>query len=289
MIENLIGRVLTEEITTELAVYAGEKAVFYSEAPNDKAGEWEGCQYPRVDYMVDWSYDPKRRVAGNMTVNVWCTNETEVMPEDIGTEIKEILSELFLTDESGTYSLVWVRTDAFETAGNEPQITGVTVGFDILAFPLQQSTTPDPVLSLMDYVKFLLPNAVVIGKDEMPERLRATDDCPAIFIRSSGINSAMKPSSAVGWLTVSLTGHIIAPDATARQKWLKEIADNIAVFEEFPMDDGSPMIIEGLSFNTAANPLTDGQLTVMGRYGVLRKYPDADALINIYQDYKGVE
>ena len=291
MIEDLIFKAIveTEKIASHLAVYDNRAAVFYQQAANDKDVKWKGRQFPRLDYVIDWQYNAERKTVGTMLINLWCTNEDEA-PENIGLIISNELSSLFVTDETGTYSLLWNRTDSFDVAGNEPQMCGVSIVFDVISFPIQFNNDgeavygrPDPVLSICRYTKNLFPQSYVLGIDEMPEILRPSDENPVIYYRINSVSSAMRNQYAVAWMNASIIGHYIAPSTNKRLMLLKTITERLALAGEVITDDGSPMrLVNPLSYSMANNPITTGQLTVTGQYGVLREYEDVEPIKSIY-------
>lgn len=265
-----------------LTTWNKQPAVFYQTAPSDKDRGWARLQYPRVDYTVDWTYNPERNTDGACQINVWCLNNgTTAYPEDIGEAIRESLRDLFITGTDGElYALEWQRTDGFEAGGqNEPLTIGVTLSFDILAFPAQQTIQPDPVEGLNSYIKAIAPTALVAGVDTLPELCRPTQDQPIVYCRLTGDLSAMRNSYAVAWMETSIAVHVFAPHPTMRQTTLRQITNRIALDGECKLADGSPLLIQRVTINTGANPLRQGQLTITGRYGVLR-VPEEAPLLN---------
>lgn len=283
--EALIKKALESDqnIAPMLTTWNKEPAIFYQTAPPDKDRGWASIQYPRIDYTVDWTYNPERKADGACQINVWCLNNGETaFPEDIGDAIRESLRDLFITGTDGElYALEWQRTDGFEAGGqNEPLTIGVTLSFDILAFPKQQTFPPDPVEGLNAYIKAIAPDALVAGVDDLPELCRPTEDQPVVYVRLAGDVSAMRNSYAVAWMDVSLAVHIFAPHPSMRQLAARQITNRIALDGECKLTDGSPMLIQRVAINTGANPLRQGQLTISGRYGVLRVPEEAPLLNN---------
>lgn len=287
MIEPLILKALRRPraITDLLTTFKGNPAVFYMQAPTDKDAGWATLQYPRADYTVDWTYNPERKAAGAVEINVWCLNTgAMVPPEDIGEVIREELRDLFMTDDTGeVYALEWQRTDSFEAGGqNEPLTIGVTLRFDLLAFPVQATTDPDPVEGLNDWIKAAAPEAKVVGVDKLPELFRPMPDTPVIYARLGSDGSQMRNSYAVAWMDVQMPVHVFAPSTTARQLLCRQLCNALALDGECRLRDGSPMLIRSVAINASANPLRQGQLTVTGRYGVLRREQPGTLLQHAY-------
>ena len=90
-----------EALSAQLAKFDGQPAVFYQTAPPDTDPGWDAVQYPRIDFVIDWAYDPERQTDGSCAVNVWCLNNGQASPEDVGAALRECLRDTFFTDEDG--------------------------------------------------------------------------------------------------------------------------------------------------------------------------------------------
>lgn len=284
MIEDLIKQALSvPEIGAHLTTYAGQPAVFYQQAPHDLDKAWAPVQYPRLDYNIDWQFDPERKAAGTFLLNVYCLNNQDATPpEEIGEVIKAQLKDLFLTAEGETYALAWGRTDAFEMAGEQEPVTiGVTMQFDILAFPAQLTAVPDPIEGANRWLKQHKPDAMVIGLDMMPDLYRPTAESPAIYCRLQADGSKMRTSYAMAWMTTTMAIHVFAPDVTARQTICRDLVGSLSLEAEYTMENGSPVLIQQTNINTGSDPLRMGQITFTGEYGILRKEPDYEKINHI--------
>ena len=282
MIEELVNKALlgSKTLNDALATYDCEPAIFYERAAHDKDPSWGEVQFPRCVYTVEWMYDAERTKSGVVSVDIISLAD-EGTPVEIADGLVEELSGMFFTQEDQTtYSIIWSRSDSFTTDGEEPKKLGITVFFDIVEFPIQLTTTPDPVLSTMNWIKEHQPDINVIGKDGLDELWFPTDEKPACYVRLSGETSQVRPSYAVVWLRANMVVHIICPSAKARVTWLKKLADDLAIEGEIITDDDSPMFIKSLSINSGANPISAGQLMFDGEYGVLRKEPEKVKLIH---------
>lgn len=281
MLEDLICRRLceNEQLTKMLAKHNGKPAVFFQTAPGDVSIGWsQRRQYPRITCIVDMQADAERKTSGQLTVNIWCC-ENKVAPEDIEPIVREIFCGIFLTPkEKETYSIAWARSDPFEVqeaqTGQKTQVIGTSVAFDIFAFPQQVTSDPDPVLAINEYTRRLCPDCKIIGYDRLPEEYTPTANAPAFYWRfgSMGVD---KVSWAVSWVVGILGGHIFAPTTEDRLKWLKFIAQQMAVDEEAIMLDNSPMFFTGLKADSTADHLRNGQIQLRVKYGILRKREQA--------------
>lgn len=281
MIEDLIQRALSgPEIGGFLAAYAGKPAVFYQQAPHDLDKAWAAVQYPRVDYTVDWQFDPERKAAGALLVNAYSlNNQNAAPPEEIGEAIKARLKDLFLTADGETYALAWGRTDAFDMGGEqEPATIGVTLQFDVLAFPAQQTAEPDPIEGANRWIKRRNLEAKVIGLDEMPALYWPTAENPVIYCRLQADGSKMRTSYAMAWMTSAIAIHVFASNITAQQRLCRDIAGRLSLEAEYVMGNGSPVLVKQTNINAGADPLRMGQIVFTGEYGVLRQEPESERL-----------
>lgn len=266
----------------KLARYGGAPAIFYQAAPEDTAAGWDGKrQYPRIDYTVDLQANPERHSCGILTLNIWCSEQC-APPEDLEPEVRAAMRDVFLQpDGSPSYSLAWVRSDAFEARSQVNPATlvnGITVLFDLFAFPVQETTDPDPILAINEYIKQWAPDALVIGKDPLERFQTAAADRPVFYFQLVSLQ-LQRETNTVAWMDGVIAGYIYAPEE-ARLKWLKALVDDLSLNGEVPMLDTSPMFLRGIKADSAADPLTAGQLRLQIRFGLLRRPKYTHTLMN---------
>lgn len=286
MIEPLIRNCIMQSSQAEiLTTYNGEPAVFYQLAPHDTDPNWDNrMMYPRVDYYVDWSYNAERKTSGTLEVNVWCLGESGIAPEDIATVLANEMSETFFNDGENVVCIVWNNSNSFESGEKEePRIYGVTISFDLLAFPKQiVPIKPDPVLAMNRYLKELVSDAYMLGYDELPETFKASDDKPAIYVRLAANKADTRRLWAIAWFDCTLSIHVIAPDPNVRELILQRLIHKMTLDGECLITATSPLLFSQLSIDYGINPLFDGQLNVTGRYGVLNYDDDWEApMLNV--------
>ncbi len=295
-LEDLIyNRLLaSEDLTDKLAKFDNLPAIFYQAAPGDQNEGWKGKkQYPRIDFVVDMQANPERQSSGLMTLNIWC-NEAGDPPEDIEPEVRAALCDVFMQPaEQPPYCLAWVRSDSFELSANTikgSHVNGITILFDVLAFPCQETIDPDPIMAMNEFIKEWEPAAVLIGRDKIPDYFTAGKDAPAFYFRLATLELAQE-TNTVAWMNGSIAGHIFAPTAEARLQWLKYLVDTLASQGEVIMLDTSPMFIRSIKADSAANYLIIGQLRINVRFGILRrpKYAHVLARTNIPRERLGEE
>lgn len=275
-LEDLIYKQLTERttLTDKLARFETLPAVFYQSAPGDQVDGWKNKrQYPRIDFIVDMQANPERQTSGIMTINIWC-NETGAPPEEIEPEVRGALCDIFMQPGGQPpCCLSWVRSDNFEANTNNTKgthINGITVTFDVLAFPSQETTDPDPVMAMNQFIKEWEPGAVVIGVDQIPDRFTPVAGQPAFYFRIASLTSA-RETNTVAWMNASIVGHIFSPTTQEKLQWLKYLVDTLAINGEVTMLDTSPMFVTNIKADSAADPMTTGQLRISVQFGILRR------------------
>ena len=189
--------------------------------------------------------------------------------------------------EQPPYSLAWVTSETFEATkqlDKSARVIGVTVTFDLYAFPRQETTDPDPILAMNAFTNRWSDAVTVIGSDRMGEYTEPSDQHPAAYFRLANYHRAQETNTVI-WLEGVLVGHLIAPTYAGRQRWLKALADELATRGEVEMLDTSPMFIRGLEVDGSLDPLTAGQMRLAVRWGILRRPKFAHKLNHIDTNY----
>jgi len=273
-----------EQIAGMLAKYKGFPAFFYQKAPQDTDPDWEKPAFPRIDCNIDMRYDPERKASGVLAVNVWVTKESAYMPEDIEKRIIELIDGTFYSAvDYPVVCAIWNDSSAFNyempsnVGGNTaPEVFGVTIVFDLLAFPEQLTTDPDPIQGLNRWTQQLFPSMTVITLDETPSIWKPSDEAPAIYWRFEGTAANDRQSFAVNWYTGKFAAHVIAESVTERNRWTKALIEQAQLWGEVVLLDDSPMLLKQIEVRHNADPLREGQIVISGMYGVLahhRKIP----------------
>lgn len=270
VLEELIyQRFVTDEfLKDQMAVYAGMPAIFYQEAPDDGQKEWKGQQYPRIVYTIDMQANQERSSAGTMYVSIY-TNKTDTSIDDIESVVKTRMQDVIMkpTGEA-PFCVAWARTESYMVEGKA--IWGKEIAFDILEYPEQLSTDPDPILAVATYIKKIFPETIVFGVDSIDDFIE-TSKTPVFYCRLISIEHTTGHCiHTISWFMGRIAIHLIYPGAATRLKTLASINRKIAIDEEIIMLDGSPMTIKGLELNNKSDYLREGQLVVIGKYGCLR-------------------
>ena len=283
MIEDVVCAALkVSTALSSLARYENAPAIFYGSAANDQEAKWGSSQYPHCIYGIQWSSSTDRMKAGQLLVDI-VSNNMSAAPEDIAEALAGEFSELFVTEGNDTYCIVWKQSDQFEVrSGEEPRVCGVTITFQMMAFPKNEAPVPDVVKGIAAWMKAKFAQVKVIGVDTLSSAWRATDNTPACYVRTEGITSQARSTYAVAWMVGSYVIHIICPSQKERVKLLTQIANLMALETSVILEDRSPFLLQRIAMRANADPLADGQLTIAGEYGVLRVEPTQPKLQHAY-------
>ena len=274
ILEELIYKkfVSSKKMAQNLATFDGVPAVFSPEAPDDNQDGWHGqTQYPKVVYNFDLQANEDRNSAGTLSVSLLCQNNMEIIPERIEPLIRDCLRDVVLMPEGGSsYCFTWARTDAFTIESEKTNvIIGSDIRFDILEYPSQETSDPDPVMATNRYIKELYPNCLILGYDRMEEITEATAEQPVIYCRFLS-SEKVRETNTVVWMDGRMAIHILCPDSGVRMKMASDIANMMSLDGEIIMLDYSPMFLKRLQINYKSDYLKDGQIFITGQYGLLR-------------------
>ena len=270
-----------DELAQLLAKYQSHSAVFYQQAPASQDAGWGEAQYPRVDYTIDTMGDPARNVSQMLILNIWCDTQAGGEPEPIERRIHELLHSAFAQpDDDAPHCFAWTRTDAFEGARGEgfnPNTYGVTMRFDILAFPILEISSPDPMGALAKWTKRAVPHAHVIGVDEIAEWLVPGAEHPVIYWRLTSRQNGQHFHFGM-WFDVQITGHVIATEEAGRAAVVDALGIQIPIAKFAMMENRSPFHFATLRAAYGADYLRTGQMVLSGRYVI--QPANNDPLIN---------
>lgn len=277
ILEELIYKrfISSDDLVKQLATFDDMPAVFSSDPPDGEQEGWRGnAQYPEIIYSFDLQANEERHSAGTLSVSLLCQNTTDVMPEAIEPLVRDCLRDVLLKpDGRNPYCFAWARTDAFTINEKNGNVTiGSEVRFDILEYPVQETSNPDPIMAANKYIKELYPNCLVIGYDKLPEITEATTEQPVIFCRLLNTSKA-EETYTVAWMDGKIAVHVLCPENTIRMKLAADITNKMAVDGEIIMLDHSPMFIRRLQADYKSDYLKNGQINVTVHYGILKGLP----------------
>lgn len=265
-----------------LAEYCGNAAVFFGDAPDDNQAGWpHGQSMPRVSFTYDTLADKERKSAGSLYVSIYCANNTSgqtALPEDIAPLVIKLLKDvIFSPDDFGVFYCAWNRTEQFslkETKSTSAAYTnnlvvGCDITFDILEYPKQISTDPDPVMALNQYIADAVPEAVILHHHEIDDFIETSSRNPVVYVRNAGYRLD-RQTNTVCWMKGTLHVHLLCPDSSVRMQIITALANQMALAGEVTMLDGSPMFVNAIEGDNSADYMTAGQMKLETMYGILR-------------------
>lgn len=281
-LEELIGRALEtqEQIRENLASYLGEPAVFQLKAPQDHDPGWDTVQFPRMDYTLDLQANPERKTCGLLAVNVWYEESEPYQAQILEPAARDALDGVFLRpDGDCLYSLAWIRTDAFEVRDAQEstkQICGLSLQFDVYAFPCQDEDGPAGCLNR--WTQDNLADLKIITASRLPDPIwKPRGEETAIYWRvlelAPDANMARYSTWSVTWMQGVLQGHVFTQFRHTLYALLRRLSEQLVPYAQIPMPDGSPFLIRRLQANSAWDALRQGQIALTGSYGIMRTPP----------------
>lgn len=267
-------RLIENDVLKEhLAKYDGVPAVFDTEAPPDQEKGWgRKTQYPRCTYVIDMQANEERSSVGTMDVTVYAVNDSMLILA-LTAAIKDSFRDIILNPEGddGPYSFAWSRTEGF--AIESTNIIGQTIEFDLMEYPKQETTDPDPQLTVSQFAKDIYPDAVVLGMDRIGD---VTDSslAPVIYVEIQSLTKTTGHNmNQVTWFNCEMTIHVLYPVQSDNIKLCAGMTQVFSKAEYLIMDDGSQMDVNRVQFDRKADYLRSGQITLNGKYGVVKTSP----------------
>ena len=258
------------ELTALLATFAGSPAVFADEAPADQDEGWQGkVQYPRICYRIDIKTDSERKTSGEMHIAIHTTKENLAI-EQIEYAVRRSLKDVIMKPSNqAPFCVSWAKSDAFILEGMG--IIGKDISFDILEYPSQETTDPDPVIAMALMVKGMFPEAVVLNIDRIGDYTDPAEK-PVFYVKLQNLTKTRGHCEhSIAWFLAKMSLHILFPVQEDRLKMSAAVNQKLRIVEEIIMLDQSPMTVEQLTMNNMADYLREGQITMTGKYGCLRR------------------
>ena len=272
-----------EDLRPYLAEYASKMAIFNQEAPADSDTLWnDGPQYGRIVYTVDLQGDPERTMGGMLTVDILC-KEDEQFPEEIEPILRPLIHGYFFCRDKFVAAAQWKNTSYF----TEPtkNVTGCTVTFDLLAFPIITTSTPDVVARFNEWTT-RFPDVYVINYAPLPTPAwKPSGGEAAVYWRRVSVKSAgwIPDTYQTIWRTATIRGHIFA-EPTEIATLSEKILIGLYATKRLLKDGEAPIMVNRTNTtNDGADPLRTGQLTVEATYGVVVRFENEETIQNIHK------
>ena len=271
--EHLIAQ---EDLAAYLTTYNSVPAVFNQEAPADTDPGWgDGPQYGRIVFAVDIQGDPERTMGGTLAVDIQCKENLQ-FPEVIEPIIRALIHGWFFSSGTFTVEAQWKNSSYF----TEPtdKVTGCTVTFDLLAFPIMSTGSPDVIARINEW-SAEIDGLSVINYDELPATAWRPDaGNSAIYWRL--VNDApagwIPDTFQTIWRTATIRCHIFSQDHTTADTVARDLITALYTAKRLLKTGETPIMVNRRnSADYGADPLRTGQLTVEATYAIIVHYePD---------------
>lgn len=274
--------VTSESLSPYLATYAGRAAIFNQESPSDTDKEWgKGSQYGRIVYNVDLTGDAERKISGVLLVDVMCEKGKQI-PEVIEAVVRPLIDGYFFSTDSITMSAQWRSSDYFATSTEK--VIGVTLTFDLLAFPKQTTIDPDPIALINKWTSENINGAKIIGYSLLPAAWKPTDENIAVFWRLNQIQkcSWIPDTYNCSWQTAVIDGYIMTGSEDLAVSIARWIANSLTIKKRLIFDDVSPLMIDrNISITSTHDRLRVRVISLEATYGILTPLPPKNPLNHI--------
>lgn len=280
-----------EELSSLLAKYNEKPAIFQQMIPDENDAAWAGEQFSRICYSIISQSSPDRKTAGTLLIDITCSEDSTPY-EPIEAAIRRLVDGCFFDSDDGTIvAACWQRSDGFTTSGNGTQGSndhtayGVTITFDLMAFPTQQVTGMDPCGCISDWTRKTFSNARLITSGAISEGAwKPTDEEPAVYwhlVSTQQDPSMLKYDSwSVTWMQAVLRCHVFSETPQVRNDIIKQMAEKAYPETKIPFPDGSPLLVQRFQANSTWDALKTGQIMLIASYGILR-IPERTPISNI--------
>lgn len=275
--EHLIAQA---DLAQYLTTYAGKPAVFNQEAPADNDPLWnDGPQYGRLVFAVDIKGDPERTMGGTLVVDIQC-KENEQFPEVLEPIVRELIHGWFFSNGTFTAEAQW-KTSSYFTQPTD-KVTGCTVVFDLLAFPIMTTGSPDVIARINEWTS-TIDGLSVINYDALPATAwqpdgegsavywRLVSDQPAVWIPDT---------FQTIWRTSTIKCHIFSKDHATADTVARNIITQLYTVKRLTKEGESQIMVnQKNSIDSGADPLRTGQVSVEATYGLI-VYTEPDRQLN---------
>ena len=285
MIEQVLYQHLTGQacLAQCLTTYNQRPAIFNQEAPADMDEGWGcGSQYGRIVFAVTTQGDPERSMGGLLTVDIMC-KEDEQCPEDIEPLVRAFIHGWFFSSGNFTVAAQWRASDPFTQETDH--VTGCTVTFELLGFPVLTTFNPDVIERINQWTKETYENIHVINHDALPAPAwRPTGDVSAVYWRLVRETPAgwIPDTFSTNWRTATVKCHIFSKDNATAAIVARDLTIRLHAIKRLLKEGETPIMVNRK--NTAdlsADPLRAGQVTVEATYGVIVHFAPTNMLQHI--------
>ena len=283
--QNLIEHLASQAgIAQLLASYAGKPAIFNQAAPADNDPLWAaGHQYSRIIISVDMQGDPERTMGGVLAVDILCDGG-EVTPELLEPELREAVHGHFFSTDDCTVAAQW-KDSSYFSQPPEP-VTGCTLTFDLLAFPIITTATPPDVVSRFNSWSAQMEGVHTINHDPLPApawKPEGTDTAVYWRLLSDAPAGWVRDTLQAVFRTATVKGHVFAGSPAVAADTVQRLLLQLCADKRLMKEGESSLIVsEQNTADLGADPLRTGQLTVEATYGVVLADGEKGTINNLF-------
>lgn len=289
MIEQVLYEHLQKngEKIPSLAKYNCRPAIFNQEVPSDMDEGWcGGPQYGRIVFAVDLQGDPERDVSASLMVDIMC-KENEQYPEDIEPIVRELIDGYFFSNGKVTMAAQWRASSPFTEATDH--VSGCTVTFDLLAFPILTTGNPDVIARINEWTA-ALPGLHVINYDDLPEsawKPNGTESAVYWYLAQDRDAGWIRNTFQTIWRTAIIKCHIFSADIDTAAAVAREIVVRLYAAKRLLKSGESPIMVnQKNTLDYGADQLRTGQVTVEATYGIIVRYQNEKTIQHIESEEK---
>ncbi len=270
-------------LTDFLAIYGGMPAVFSQEAPADNDTKWDTeSQYGRVVFAVDIQGDPERATGGTLAVDISC-KKGEQLPEEIEPILRPLIHGYFFSNGTSIVAAQW-KTSSYFTEPTE-EVIGCTLAFELLAFPVITTASPDIVSRLNEWTASRFPSFHVINLNKLPTSAwKPTGTDAAVYWRFVQDAPAgwIPDTFQTIWRTATVRCHIFSETNAIAASVARDLTVRLYADKRIIKSGESPIMVNRRnSTDLGADPLRTGQLSVEATYGIVTQRGSDDVFQNI--------
>lgn len=273
-----------EELFPFLATYDTLPAIFNQEAPGDTDTLWsEGPQYGRIVFAEDLQGDPERCLGGTLVVDIQCRGDDQY-PEAIEPIVRKLIHGYFFSNGTFVVAAQWKNSSYFTQP--DDHVTGCTVSFDLLGFPVLTTSAPDLVERINAWTSESFLNLHVINYEEMPAAAwKPTGSDSAVYWRLVTDDPAgwIPDTFQTIWRTATMKCHIFSEDNAIAAEAARSVTVKLYMDKRLMKESETPIMVNRRNrVDLSADPLRTGQVTIEATYGVIVHFQPQGVFNSLY-------
>lgn len=224
-------------------------------------------------------------MGGTLAVDIMC-RDGQQLPEEIEPVLRQLIDGYFFSSGTFTVSAQW-RNSSYFTQPKD-RVSGCTITFDLLAFPVITTSSPDLISRINEWTATTFENLHVINHDEMPSSAwKPSGSDAAVYWRLVTDNPArwIPDTFQTIWRTAILKCHIFSEDNAGVAAVARDITTRLYTVKRLLKSGETPIMVNrNNSTELGADPLRTGQVTVEATYAIVVHFDESTKLQHINYD-----